>query len=314
MTFDDSSTAAQVVAGHDLSGKKAIVTGAGSGLGIETAKALALAGAHIVLAVRDRAAGERVAAAIREQRPDARVEVGILDLSRSASIRAFAAAHASEPLAILINNAGVMVTPLGWTEDGLETQIGINHFGHFLLARELAGALERAAPARVVSLSSIGHVQSPVVFEDIHYRHRPYEKWQAYAQSKTANVLFAVELTRRWGGRGVTANAVMPGGIMTNLQREMSRKEMIAMQFIDENDTPHPMFKTPEQGAATSVWAATAPELDRVGGLYLEDCAIAAPWSEDQPYRGFAPHAVDSDASARLWEISEDFAARGDQP
>ena len=186
MTFDASATAAQVVADCDLSGKKAIVTGAGSGLGEETAKALALAGAYVVLAVRDRAAGERVATAIRERRADAQVEVGILDLAYSASIRAFAAAHAGEPLAILVNNAGVMVTPLGWTEDGLETQIGINHFGHFLLTRELARALERGAPARVVSLSSIAHVQSPIVFDDIHYRSRPYEKWEAYAQSKTA--------------------------------------------------------------------------------------------------------------------------------
>jgi NAD(P)-dependent dehydrogenase (short-subunit alcohol dehydrogenase family) len=164
----------------------------------------------------------------------------------------------------------------------------------------------------VVSLTSIAHVQSPIVFEDIHYHDRAYDKWQAYGQSKTANVLFAVELTRRLGGRGITANAVMPGGILTNLQREMSREEMLAMKFIDESGAPHPMFKSAEQGAATSAWAATAPELNDLGGLYLEDCAIAAPWHADDPYRGYAPHAVDLGAASRLWELSEEAASRGD--
>src|SRR4051812_8930127 len=212
--FDAASTAADVLAGVDLSGRRVIVTGGASGIGIETARALAGAGAEVTLAVRDTAAGERTAEDITATTGNKQVLVAPLDLADQASVAAFVAAWEG-PLHILVNNAGVMAPPLTRTPEGWELQFATNHLGHFALATGLHSALAAARGARVVSLSSSAHLDSPVVFEDIHFRERPYTPYAAYGQSKTANVLFAVEATKRWAVDGITVNAVMPGGIRT---------------------------------------------------------------------------------------------------
>ena len=307
--FGAKSTAREVVAGHDLSGRVAIVTGAATGIGVETARALALAGAEVIIAARKPELGEEVANQINEEAGMKRASFGMLDLSSFEAIRHFAHRWGDRHLDILINNAGVMACPLARTADGLEMQIGTNHFGHFLLSVLLAPNLVAAARAsgkhsRLVSLSSIGHRRSGIHFDDPNYETRPYDKWEAYGQAKTANSLFAVGFDKRFKARGVNANAVMPGGIMTPLQRHMSLEEQRAMGWLDENDKPREGFKTTEQGAATSVWAAVGDELEGVGGLYLEDCNQAVPWSQERPWTGVMPHALDPEAADRLWELS----------
>lgn len=309
--FGMFTPAREVVAGHDLTGRTAIVTGAATGIGIETARALAEAGAEVVIAARKPELGAEAAASINAtaRGPGARFEM--LDLSELASIRAFGKRWGDRPLDILINNAAVMACPLDRTKDGFEMQVGTNHFGHFLLGNLLAPALSAGAertgrPSRLVSLSSIGHRRSGINWDDIHYRERAYDKWESYGQAKTANSLFAVGFDRRFSDRGIRANAVMPGGIMTPLQRHLPIEEQQALGWIKADGSIRDGFKTPEQGASTSVWAAVGPELEGVGGLYLEDCAQAEPWSEGLPWKGVLPHALDPDAAERLWGISEE--------
>ncbi len=307
--FGAKSTAREVVAGHDLSGKVAIVTGAATGIGVETARALALAGAEVIIAARKPDLGEEVANAINEEVGSKRASFGMVDLASLESIRHFAHVWGDRPVNLLINNAGVMASPLMRTTDGFEMQFGTNHLGHFLLSVLLAPNLVAAAKAsgkrsRLVSLSSIGHRRAGVNFEDPNYEHRDYDKWEAYGQAKTANSLFAVGFDKRFKDQAVNANAVMPGGIMTPLQRHMSIEEQRAMGWLDENDNPRDGFKSTEQGAATSVWAAVGDELDGVGGLYLEDCNQAVPWSQERPWNGVMPHALDPEAADRLWELS----------
>ncbi|MDP1632341.1 MAG: oxidoreductase [Caulobacter sp.] len=308
--FGAFSTAREVVAGRDLSGLTAIVTGAATGIGIETARALAEAGAAVVIAARKPDLGAAAVAEINKtaKGPGARFEM--LDLSELASIRAFAKRWGDRPLNILINNAAVMACPLDRTHDGFEMQIGTNHFGHFLLGTLLVPALEAGAKAagkssRLVSLSSIGHRRSGVNWDDVNYRTRAYDKWESYGQAKTANALFAVGFHKRFKDRGITANAVMPGGIMTPLQRHLPHEEMVAMGWIDPaTGKVRDGFKTPEQGASTSVWAAVGPELEGVGGLYLENCAEAGPWTEAMPFAGVMPHALNPEDADRLWALS----------
>lgn len=307
--FGAKSTAREVVAGHDLSGKLAIVTGAATGIGVETARALALAGAEVIIAARKPELGEEVANAINEEGGSKRASFGMVDLASLQSIRHFAHVWGDRPINLLINNAGVMASPLMRTADGFEMQFGTNHLGHFLLSVLLAPNLVAAAKAsgkrsRLVSLSSIGHRRAGVNFEDPNYEHRDYDKWEAYGQAKTANSLFAVGFDKRFKDQGVNANAVMPGGIMTPLQRHMSIEEQRAMGWLDENDKPREGFKTTEQGAATSVWAAVGDELEGVGGLYLEDCNQAVPWSQERPWNGVMPHALDPEAADKLWDLS----------
>jgi NAD(P)-dependent dehydrogenase (short-subunit alcohol dehydrogenase family) len=308
--LDPYTDAAVVAEDHDLAERTMIVTGGATGIGIETARALAGAGADVMLAVRNRAAGEAAAAEINAGIGAERVTVGALDLSDLSSVAAFVRAWGDKPLHVLINNAGVMACPQTYTADDLEMQIGTNHFGHFLLgvglARGLMNAAEEGQGARLVSLSSIGHRRSDINWDDIHYRKRPYEKWEAYGQSKTANSLFAVGFNERFKDLGVTANAVMPGGIMTPLQRHLPREEMIAMGWMTEDGVIAQGFKTPAQGASTSVWAAIGDELEGIGGLYLENLAEALPWSKDAPMGGVLPHALDPEAAERLWVISEE--------
>ena len=305
--FTAESTAAEVVSGIDLTGRRAIVTGGASGIGIETARALAGAGASVTLAVRNVEAGERTAAGIIGTTGRRQVLVARLDLADQASVAAFAAAW-DGPLDILINNAGIMASPLMRTPEGWEMQFATNHLGHFALATRLHGALAAAGGARVVSVSSSGHLLSPVVFEDIHFLERPYEPWAAYAQSKTANVLFAVEAARRWAGDGITANALMPGGIRTGLQRYVSGEELDRMRRRQAGWPAAPSWKTPEQGAATSVLLATSPLLAGIGGRYFEDCNEAAP-HEPGTRRGVAPYALDASDAALLWQVSVDTLA-----
>jgi NAD(P)-dependent dehydrogenase (short-subunit alcohol dehydrogenase family) len=277
--FHAYSTATEVIAGHDLAGKTVIVTGASSGLGIETARALLSAHAEVILAVRDTAKGERVAQALRAATSNTQAHVLALDLGSLAGVRQAAEQFRARwsKLDLLINNAGIMATPQGYTPDGFEQQFGTNHLGHYLLTLLLLPALQAAAPARVVVLSSSGHRFSDVHFDDLQYQHRPYDKWDACGQSKTANALFAVGLTRHFGSQGITANAVNPGGTRTGLQQHLTPEEMHALGWIDEAGLVTSRLKTPEQGAAISVWAAVGQELEGIGGRYLEDCQEAAP-------------------------------------
>ena len=305
------STALEVIAGHDLNGFEAIVTGGASGIGVETVRALAAAGARVVIATRDQTKGQSVAATLRKETGSAKIEFQPLDLASLASVRAFVTQFLStrRELHLLINNAGIMAAPLAYTGDGFESQFGTNHIGHFCLTFGLLPALKAAGRARVVALTSLGHRRSDVHFEDLNFRHRPYDPWMAYGQSKTANVLFAVGLTQRFAAEGISANAVHPGGIMTGLQKHVSHAEQMKMGWIDEAGAQNARFKTTAQGAATSVWAAVAAELETISGRYLEDCTIAKPWSEDNPMSGVKPYALDPGNAERLWSVSEELIA-----
>jgi NAD(P)-dependent dehydrogenase (short-subunit alcohol dehydrogenase family) len=293
--FGFSATASEVVAGIDLTGKRAIVTGASSGIGIETARALAGAGAQVTLAVRNTAAGAGAAADIAATTGRGDIAVASLEVTDPASVAAFAATW-DGPLDILVNNAGVMMTPEQRTPQGWELQFATNHLGHFALARALHGALAAAGSARIVVVSSMGHLYSPVVFDDIQFRFRPYDPLLAYAQSKTAGILFAVGATARWAADGITANALNPGAIATNLQRHVGGRLR----------TPAERQKTPEQGAATSVLLATSPDLEGIGGRYFDDGNEAPPVDHrDADATGVAAYALDPANADRLWDVSE---------
>ena len=303
--FTAESTAAEVIEGIDLTGRRAIVTGGASGIGIETARALAGAGAEVTLAVRNLAAGERTADGIIAATGNKQVLVAPLDLADRASVAAFTAEW-DGPLHILVNNAGVMACPEARTAEGWELQFATNHLGHFALATGLHSALAAAGGARIASVSSSAHLHSPVVFDDIQFREREYEPWAAYGQSKTANVLFAVEASRRWAGDGITVNALMPGTIRTGLQRHVTEAELDRLRAEVGATEVH--WKTPEQGAATSVVVVTSPLLAGVGGRYFEDCNEAAP-HQPGSRRGVAAYALDPDAAALLWQVSVDLLA-----
>ncbi|NRQ39880.1 SDR family NAD(P)-dependent oxidoreductase [Nonomuraea sp. NN258] len=315
MTFGEDSTAAEVAAGHDLTGKAAVVTGGASGLGFHTAHALASAGARVALIGRDQTAGFAAAERIRTETGNAGVEFARVDLGSLASVRGWAGERAAtgHPLHLLINNAAVMATPLTRTAEGFESQFGINHLGHFALAACLLPVLRAAGTARVVSLSSRAHRRADVDLDDPNYLVKPYAPWEAYGRSKTATSLFAVGASARWAGDGVTANAVMPGAIPTGLPRHLESAQLTALGRAGQNGAPatRPGWKTPEQGAATTVWAALAAELTGVGGLYLEDCAIATAWTGggDLPTGHYLPYALDQERAGRLWELSEKLIA-----
>ena len=303
--YGADSTAAEVLDGVDLTGRRAIVTGGASGIGVETARALAGAGAEVTLAVRDRQAGERTAEDIIATTDNKRVLVAGLDLADRTSVAAFTATWAG-PLHILVNNAGVMAAPEARTREGWELQFATNHLGHFALTTGLYEALVAAGGARVVSVSSSAHLRSPVVFDDIHFRERPYEAWSAYGQSKTANVLFAVEAAKRWAADGIMVNALMPGGIRTNLQRYVTDAELERLRA--ESGGGAPRWKTPEQGAATSVLAAASPLLAGVSGRYFEDCDEAEP-NRAGTRTGVAAYALDPEQAERLWQVTAETLA-----
>ncbi|MBT0771102.1 SDR family NAD(P)-dependent oxidoreductase [Kineosporia sp. J2-2] len=294
--FGEESTAAQVLAGVDLGGRRAVVTGAASGIGVETARALAEAGAEVTLAVRNTEAGQEVSRRI----PGSRVER--LDLADQDSVAAFARRWQG-PLHILVNNAGVMASPFARTPQGWEMQFATNHLGHFALAHRLHDALAAAGDARVVAVSSSAHHRAGVDFDDIHFERREYLPWTAYGQSKTANVLFAVEGAKRWAGEGITVNALNPGGIRTNLQRHVSEAELDALRRAASSAGEELRWKSVEQGAATSVLLAASPLVKGVTGRYFDDCH-EAPVGQFGARHGVSPHALDPEAAARLWEYS----------
>ncbi|MEU1753838.1 SDR family NAD(P)-dependent oxidoreductase [Micromonospora matsumotoense] len=298
--FDAGSTALEVVRDVDLTGRRAVVTGGASGIGVETARALAAAGADVTLAVRDLEAGQRAARDITATTGNDRLLVAPLDLADQASVAAFVAAW-DGPLHLLVGNAGIMASPERRTPEGWELQFATNHLGHFALATGLHRALAAADGARIVSVSSAAHLRSPVVFDDIHFRQRPYDPWQAYGQSKTANVLFAVEATRRWADDGIFSNALMPGAIRTNLQRYVSAEDLERMRAASGGGAAN--WKTVAQGAATSVLVATSPLLAGIGGRYFEDCQQAAP-HQPGTRTGVAAYALDPAAAEQLWTVS----------
>jgi NAD(P)-dependent dehydrogenase (short-subunit alcohol dehydrogenase family) len=302
--FDAGSTADDVVAGLDLAGVRAIVTGASSGLGVETARSLAHAGAEVTLAVRNVDAGRKTAENIKGN-----VHIRTLDLADRSSIAAFSERWTG-PLHLLINNAGVIVSRLTRTPDGGELQFATNHLGHFALSLGLhdalaAGARERGE-ARIVSLSSTAHMRSPVVFDDINFERREYDPQAAYAQSKTANSLFAVEATRRWASDGIIANAVNPGGVATGLQRDFTQKQKDYLAAAEASGAF--VYKTVQQGAATTLVAAVAPEFAHTGGHYLDDGREAYTVGNDadlfEHSHGVKEWALDPDAARRLWTVS----------
>jgi NAD(P)-dependent dehydrogenase (short-subunit alcohol dehydrogenase family) len=306
-TYGPTTTAAEIVANVDLHGKRAVVTGASSGIGVETARALASTGAVVTLAVRNLEAGRKVADEIAEQLPSgaAAPQVAQLDLADPASVAGFVRGW-SGPLHILVNNAGVMALPkLTRTPAGYEMQFATNHLGHFALTTGLHRWLAAADGARVVAVSSIGHLFGPVVFDDLHYRFRPYDQWTSYGQSKSAIVLFAVAAAQRWAGDGVVVNALMPGNIAsTALARHMGPDDLA--NFGKETDLTLPPVKTIEQGAATSVLMAASPEVEGVTGRYYEDCSQAPVIQEREGHTGgVAPYVLDPDNADRLWQISE---------
>lgn len=315
MSFGFENTTDEVLAGIDLAGKRAIVTGASGGLGEETARALAAKGAAVTITARDVPKGEAAAAKIRESTGNADIDVRELELADLASVRAFAEGYLADhdKLDLLINNAGVMACPLTRTPAGWEMQFATNHVGHFLLTCLIAPALKAAAPSRIVNLSSAGHHMSAVDFDDPFFNNREYDKWVSYGQSKTANILFSVGLEKRLAGAGVHAYAVHPGGIMTELGRHLTDEDIAAM--MERNDISDPEafqagFKTVPQGAATSVWAATSPDLEGRGGLYCEDCHVAGPGAGGIRDGGHAPWALDPDAAERLWALSEELVGQ----
>ncbi|MFI9779339.1 MULTISPECIES: SDR family NAD(P)-dependent oxidoreductase [unclassified Streptomyces] len=301
--FGARSSADDVLAGIDLTGRLALVTGGYSGIGAETTRALAKAGARVVVPAR------RVGAAQENLAGIDGVEVEEMDLGDLDSVRAFAERFLAtgRPLDIVIDSAGIMACPETRVGPGWEAQFATNHLGHFALINRLWPALEPGG-ARVVSVSSTGHHASGIRWDDVHWRHG-YDKWEAYGQAKTANALFAVELDRRGQGLGVRAFSLHPGGILTPLQRHLPRQEMVERGWIDEDgNLLHPdAFKTPQQGAATQVWAATSPQLDGMGGVYLEDCDIAEPAPADGSRVGVKEWATDPEQAARLWALSAEL-------
>ncbi|MCM3626220.1 oxidoreductase [Paenibacillus glycanilyticus] len=320
--FGASVTAEEVINGIDLTNKIAIVTGGYSGLGLETVRVLRSAGAKVIVPTRDYNRAANALANIDG------VDIEVMDLMDPASINAFADKFLAtgQPLHILVNSAGIMASPLSRDSRGYESQFATNHLGHFQLVARLWPALRKANGARVVSVSSWGHHFSPVVFDDPNFDRRDYDRWAAYGQSKTANVLFAVALDKRGQADGVRAFSLHPGSIVgTGLEKHLSEEELRAAGVIDEQGQPvldpAKNLKTVGQGAATSVWCATSPQLNNMGGVYCENCDIA-PLGHDAESdfyldnestltdSGVMPYAVDSEAADRLWSLSEQLTGQ----
>src|SRR5262245_39796044 len=300
-------TTLDVVDGVDLTGKTCVITGASAGLGRESARALAATGAHVILAARNVEALRDAEAWTRAEVPDAATSTVELDRTNLASVRTASAAiqDLAPEIHVLMNNAGVMFTPFGRTADGFETQFGTNHLGHFELTRLLAPQLLAAGAARIVNLSSDGHKLADIDLDDPNWNSREYNKFRAYGAAKTANILHAVELDRRLADSGVRAYAVHPGMVATNLARHMSREDVTAITELPEqrevsaeSDIRKMEVLTPEQGAATQVWAAVSDELTGAGGVYLADCAVRTE---------VAGYAMDPDRARRLWQLSEEL-------
>jgi NAD(P)-dependent dehydrogenase (short-subunit alcohol dehydrogenase family) len=303
-SFGFTSTTDDVLDGVDLTGRNVLITGTSSGLGVETARAVAARGAHVFGVVRD---PDKARRALDEAGAGA-IDLYEADLASLASVRSFAdrfLADGPDRIHALIANAGIMACPQGTTVDGFELQFGTNHLGHFLLINRLVPLLLAGAPARVVMLSSSGHGFGDVSLDDPGFDHTPYDAWTAYGRAKTANVLFAVELDRRWRDRGLRATALHPGGILTDLGRHLDDETMAAL--IDARGDTDVVFKSVPQGAATSVWAAFVADADEVGGRYCEDCALAPVVDDPKASPGVMRYALDPDTAARLWTVSEEL-------
>jgi NAD(P)-dependent dehydrogenase (short-subunit alcohol dehydrogenase family) len=304
--FGAESTTDDVLDGVDLSDTRVLVTGASAGLGVETTRSLAAHGAWVTMAVRDLDKGAAAMDEVLASVPDAQLDLRELDLADLSSIRTFASSFLEDhpALDILIGNAGVMACPQGTTVDGFETQFGTNHLGHFLLIQLLTPALVAAKGARVVLLSSAGHRFSDVDLDDPGFERTPYDPWVSYGRSKTANVLCAVALDRRLAEHGVRAFAVHPGGIHTELGRHLT-KESLAALLASRPPGHEIQWKTVPQGAATTVYAATSPDLDGIGGRYLEDCHLAEPTDDPMSSTGVHAYALDPERAEALWALSE---------
>ena len=310
--FSASSTAAEVVEGVDLTGVRAIVTGGSSGIGVETARALTAAGAKVTLAVREPAAGNAVADSIAASTGAIRPSVRRLDLADQMTVTHFVEAW-DGPLHLLVNNAGLVTGSLEQTREGWELQFATNHLGHYALTTSLHDALAQGASerdgARIVCLSSTAHMRADIDFDDLHFERRSYDPQIAYAQSKTANSLFAVEATRQWAAEGIVANAVNPGGVATGLQRNFTARQKKSLDAAEAAGVF--TYKTISQGAATSIVAAVRPEFAHTGGHYLDDAreAYTVPNDADlgQHPHGVKEWALNPVTAERLWAISADL-------
>ncbi len=306
--FGAKSEPTEVLEGIDLTGKIALVTGGYSGIGTETSRALVEAGCEVYAPAR------RTDVALKELEGIVPAEnIVEIDLANPKSVQNFVddfSSHVNK-LDILINNAGVMACPEMRTPEGWELQFAVNQIGHFVLTKGLLPLMQAADGSRLVTLSSTGHKISGIRWDDIHFNDSEYEKWTAYGQSKTAASLLAIEVDKRMKDSGIRAFGVHPGGIMTPLQRHLEQEEMVALGWMDEDGQPTErvakMFKTPTQGASTSLWAATSPQLTDIGGVYCENCEVAAPTDDGKNARfiGVNDWAVDSEEASRLWDETE---------
>jgi NAD(P)-dependent dehydrogenase (short-subunit alcohol dehydrogenase family) len=316
--FGKDTTTDDVVAGLDLSKRHFVITGASSGLGEESARALASRGATVTMLARNPARLDAAVARVNAGVPDAELRTGILDVADLSAVRTFASDFLAkdQPIDVLINNAGIMGGPLRRTVDGFEMQFGTNHLGPFLLTGLLAPAIIAGTQPRVVTVSSSGHTMGDVDFSDPNYlREETYNPWESYGRSKTANALFARELARRLGGQGVLSFSVHPGGVSTNILQELSldvRKDMMRLLMKRVRNGPNPDervdLKSLEQGTATQVWAATAPELVNHNGAYLADCGVAT-LGANILRNGMEPWILDDERAARLWTLSEELVS-----
>jgi NAD(P)-dependent dehydrogenase (short-subunit alcohol dehydrogenase family) len=312
MTFNNESTTDDVLAGLDLSGRRFVITGAASGLGEESTRALAAHGASVLMLARDPAKNDEAAARIRAEVSDADLTLDVLDLADVASIRAFAARflEAGQPIDVLMNNAGVMACPFGHTADGFEMQFGTNHLGHFELTRLLAPAVIAGTEPRIINLSSAAHGISDVDLDDPNFEHTDYDAWISYGRSKSANALHALALARRLADDGVLAYSVHPGGIMTNLGRHLD--DDLLQQMLDRakeraaksGESGGMQFKSIPQGAATQVWAATSPDVVGHSGMYLADCGLGVQGG-NIGRNGFEAYITDESRADALWTLSE---------
>ncbi|MCU1351868.1 MAG: Short-chain dehydrogenase [Acidimicrobiales bacterium] len=312
-SYGATTTTDEILAGRDLSGRRYVVTGASSGLGEESTRALAAHGADVTMLARSPEKLEAAADRVRARVPDAQLELGTVDLSSFASIRAFAAGYLADHDAIdvLINNAGVMASPQAQTVDGFELQFGTNHLGHFLLTALLFDAVRAGDAPRVVNLSSAGHSTSNVDLDDINFEAGGYEPWIAYGRSKTANALFSRGLAARYGDAGLLSFAVHPGGIMTDLGRHLT-DELIEQMMANSRaraeahgESEPFSFKSVEAGAATQVWASVA-DLGAHNGAYLADCQVGVEGGNPNS-TGFMSYLLDDAATDRLWTLSEEL-------
>ena len=309
--FHAKTTAEEAIAGINLTGKNAIVTGGYSGIGLETVRALAAAGAHVHVPARRPDVARNELASI-----DGQINVGTMDLGDLASVKRFAEGYGAtgEPLHLLINNAAIMACPEARVGPGWESQFGVNHMGHFALTAALRPALQRAQGARIVALSSTAHRLSDILWDDPQFTSGTYDKWVAYGQAKTANALFALAADQKWASDGIRAFSVHPGGIFTPLQRHLADEEMVALGWKNADGTIPPavaaIFKTPSQGASTTIFAATSAKLDGLGGLYCEDGDVAhAATASSKGWEHAREWICDEDKAERLWTMSESLLA-----